>query len=540
MSATSVRPLEETGSKGLKSGALGLLGSVVIGTASVAPAYSLAASLGLVVSAGAGLKSPGIILLAFVPMLCIAMAYKELNAADPDCGTTFTWGTRAFGPHAGWLGGWTIIIADIIVMANLAEIAGSYSFQLADEFGLHNSLSQSTPASTLAGVIWIALMTWICFRGIELSAKVQHILLGVELATLFIFALTAFVKIGTGHAAESSVRPSLSWLAPTGMSPATMASALLIAVFIYWGWDTAVTSNEETADPSKTPGRAALLSTLLLLVTYLVVSFAAIGYAGVGTSGIGLGNPDNAADVFNAIGTSLFGSSVIGKLGMMLLSVSVLTSSALSTQTTILPTARTALSMAHHKALSPRFASISKYLTPTWSTLGMGLASIGFFLLMTAISPSILLALIGAIGLQIALYYGMTGVACVWFFRRTLRRSPSTFLLRGVMPMFGAVCLAAMFLFALTQYARPDYLVDADGNNVTILGIGAVAVVGVATLVLGIVLMFVQKAVSPAFFRGEILPRSVYGEVDDTLQTLDPGSPCAAAVTPPSGEGLVA
>lgn len=540
MSATSVRPLEETGSKGLKSGALGLLGSVVIGTASVAPAYSLAASLGLVVSAGAGLKSPGIILLAFVPMLCIAMAYKELNAADPDCGTTFTWGTRAFGPHAGWLGGWTIIIADIIVMANLAEIAGSYSFQLADEFGLHNSLSQSTPASTLAGVVWIALMTWICFRGIELSAKVQHILLGVELATLFIFAVTAFVKIGTGHAAESSVRPSLSWLAPTGMSPATMASALLIAVFIYWGWDTAVTSNEETADPSKTPGRAALLSTLLLLVTYLVVSFAAIGYAGVGTSGIGLGNPDNAADVFNAIGTSLFGSSVIGKLGMMLLSVSVLTSSALSTQTTILPTARTALSMAHHRALSPRFASISKYLTPTWSTLGMGLASIGFFLLMTAISPSILLALIGAIGLQIALYYGMTGVACVWFFRRTLRHSPRTFLLRGVMPMFGAVCLAAMFVFALTQYARPDYLVDADGNNVTILGIGAVAVVGVATLVLGIVLMFVQKAVSPAFFRGEILPRSVYGEVDDTLQTLDPGSPCAAAVTPPSGEGLVA
>src|SRR5690348_5321601 len=156
--------IEPPESKGLKAGALGLVGSIVVGMASTAPAYSLAATLGFIVAGGAGLKAPAIMLLAFVPMYFIAVAYKELNEAEPDCGTTFTWATRAFGPIVGWMGGWGIIIADIIVMANLAQIAGSYSFTLANEIGIHNTLDQSTFWSTTAGVIWIAVMTYICFR----------------------------------------------------------------------------------------------------------------------------------------------------------------------------------------------------------------------------------------------------------------------------------------------------------------------------------------------------------------------------------------
>jgi amino acid transporter len=113
------------GDKGLKGGALGLMSSVVIGVASTAPAYSLAATLGAVALA-VGLQSPAVIILAFIPMLFIAVAYQQLNRVDPDCGTTFTWATRAFGPHAGWMGGWAIVAADIIVMANLAQIAGQY------------------------------------------------------------------------------------------------------------------------------------------------------------------------------------------------------------------------------------------------------------------------------------------------------------------------------------------------------------------------------------------------------------------------------
>src|ERR1700749_1997335 len=100
----SVRPAEEQIDKGLKGGALGLGSSVVMGGASPAPAYSLAATLGFIVAA-VGLGSPIVAVLAFVPMLLTSIGYSELNKSDPDCGTTFTWATRAFGPKTGWGGG---------------------------------------------------------------------------------------------------------------------------------------------------------------------------------------------------------------------------------------------------------------------------------------------------------------------------------------------------------------------------------------------------------------------------------------------------
>ena len=72
-----------------------------------------------------------------------------------------------------------------------------------------------------------------------------------------------------------------------------LAPGLLAAIFIYWGWDTAVSINEETADPAKTPGRAAIISTVLLLI-YGLVSTAAVSFAGVGGKGIGLANRANS------------------------------------------------------------------------------------------------------------------------------------------------------------------------------------------------------------------------------------------------------
>jgi amino acid transporter len=149
----------EVPDKGLKKNAIGYLSNVVIGIASTAPAYSLAATLGFVVAVGGvGVHAPAVLIVSFVPMLFVAAAYKYLNRADPDCGTTFTWATRAFGPQAGWLGGWAIIVTDIIVMATLAEIAGKYTFLLFD----WTSAANSTGAQIVAAVIWIALMTWIC------------------------------------------------------------------------------------------------------------------------------------------------------------------------------------------------------------------------------------------------------------------------------------------------------------------------------------------------------------------------------------------
>ena len=501
--------------KGLKGGALGLVSSVVVGIASTAPAYSLAASLGFIVASGgallAGVKAPGIVLLAFVPMFLIAVAYQELNKAEPDCGTTFTWASRAFGPITGWMGGWGIIAADVIVMANLAQIAGSYSFTLIGQLGFPGvaDLSSDVVWSTVAGLLWIALMTYICYRGIEISARLQYVLLSIEVVVLIIFAAVALVRVYSGTGESYSILPTLDWFNPFTLDfGSVIAPAMLTAIFIYWGWDTAVSINEETDDPARTPGRAAILSTVLLLVTYTLVTVAAVSFAGVGTEGIGLGAAGNASDVFSAIGPALFGDSVIGHILLLLLAASILTSASASTQTTILPTARTTLSMAVYKAVPAKFARIHpRFLTPTWATVGMGIVSAAFYLLFTFISPSLLSALIGSIGLMIAFYYGLTGFACVWFYRKTLTSSARNFVMRGVFPLAGGLILAFVFFYGLVQFSAPDWLVDANGENVTIFGIGAQAVVGIGSLVVGLILMGIWALRQPDFFRGKTLER---------------------------------
>ena len=239
------------------------------------------------------------------------------------------------------MGGWGIIAADVIVMANLAQIAGSYGFRL---FGL-DSLADSTFWTTVAGIGWIVVMTYICYRGIEVSARIQYALLGIELVVLVVFARFALVKVYAGTAPAGSLHPSLSWLWPVGPDAGRRSpTAVLLAVFIYWGWDTAVAINEETDGPGDDPGprgghlhgpAAGHLRDRLDRHR---------GLRRRRDQGIGLGNEDNADDVFNASGAAVFGTAASARSWSLLI-ISVLTSASASTQTTILPTARTALSM---------------------------------------------------------------------------------------------------------------------------------------------------------------------------------------------------
>jgi amino acid transporter len=520
----------ETESKGLKPGALGLVSSVVVGVASTAPAYSLAAALGFIVISGVGshvvgFQTPGVILLAFVPMYLIAVAYQELNKAEPDCGTTFTWASRTFGPVMGWLGGWGIIVADVIVMANLAQVAGQTTFGFVAnlvELGgntatsnyINNNIANNYWWELGAGLVWIALMTWICYRGIEISARLQQILLSIEVVVLVIFALYALIRVYTGNGvAGISTIPQWSWFNPFTLNfGSVLAPGLLAAIFIYWGWDTAVSINEETADPSKTPGRAAIISTVLLLVTYAIVSTAAVSFAGIGAKGIGLANPDNSQNVFLSLGPKLFGDSVIGHILLALLTISILTSASASTQTTILPTARTSLSMAVYKAIPERFARIHpKYLTPTWSTIAMGVVSVAFYGIVTFVNNDLLTPLVDSIGLMIAFYYGLTGFACVWFYRKSFYKSFRDTMMRFIFPLAGALMLAAAFFFGLITYAGADWEVDSHGHDLAANFFGWVvgddAVIGVGGILIGLVLMLIWRAIKPDFFQGKTLAK---------------------------------
>src|ERR1700750_2030930 len=177
------RSVERSRDKGLKTGALGLVSSVVIGVVSTAPAYSLAATLFFVVAA-VGLKSTLVAALAFVAVLLCSIGFSERNKADPDCGTTFIWSTRAFGPRTGWAGGWAVVAGDVLVMGRLAQGGGQYVFFLFQGPSSAIGVNASSVWVLLVGIMWIVAMTYICYRGIEVSANFQKVLTSLEVVML--------------------------------------------------------------------------------------------------------------------------------------------------------------------------------------------------------------------------------------------------------------------------------------------------------------------------------------------------------------------
>jgi amino acid transporter len=474
------RPRE--GEKGLKTGALSSLSNLVISTASVAPAYSLAATLGFIVAVGGmGAHAPAVMIVSFIPMLLIAAGYYWLNRADPDCGTSFTWVTRAMGPRAGWLTGWAIVVSDVIVMGALAYIAGKYTFLL---FDLDDAANNLLDVSIAAGV-WIALMTWICYTGIELSARTQYVLLTAEVVILGIFCVVALEHVYIG---DQGVPIQLYWFSPFGLPGgwSALIDGVLLGTFIYWGWDSGVCVNEESEHSSRGPGRAAVLSTLLLLLIYVAVSASAQSFAGT------IFLKHHGDDVLSALGGDVFGTP-----WDKLLIIAVLTSASASTQTTILPTARTTLSMARFGAIPKAFGRIHpKHLTPDVSTLAMGAVSLIWTIFIINVSQNVLGDSISALGFQIAFYYGLTGFACAIFYRRQLARSAKNFFMAGVVPFLGGAMLTGIFVKALIDYNKVENTYAGK-----FLGFGVPVAIGVGMLVVGIVVMAIANFAYPQFFR---------------------------------------
>jgi amino acid transporter len=425
-----------------------------------------------------------------------------MNKADPDCGTSFSWVTKALGPQMGWITGWAIVVADVVVMANLAQIAGLYTFLLVG----WDSAAASTAAVTVVGVLWIVVMTAIVVIGIELSARTQVGLLAAEILTLAAFAIVALVKVYAGSAPSTSIDPSLSWINPFELSTGEISAGMLLAVFIYWGWDTTATVNEETENPDDAPGRATVVSTLILLGIYVIVAVAAQAYAGAGEL------VKNQDDVLSALGTDVFGSPLD-----KILIIAVLSSAAASTQTTILPTARTTLSMARARAMPGSLGKVHpRYLTPHVSTLLMGAASIIWYVGLTLVSEDILFDSLAALGLMISFYIGLTGFACAIYYRRELTRSVKNFLFAGLGPAIGGAILFYLLIKNGIDLANPA---NSESGN-SWFGVGPPLLIALFFLALGLVLMVVQWRAVPDFFRRrpEVAPAGfLEGEATETV-----------------------
>src|ERR1700712_1639957 len=183
----------------LKAGAIGFVSSMVIGLASTSPAYSLAAIIGPMVAL-VGIYAPGALLAAFVPMLLIASAFYYLNRVDSDCGTTFSWVTRAMGPCFGWLGGWAIGMTGVLVVGSLANVGVTYGLLA---FGLDDLADNDWIVNGLT-VALIIVMTAICVFGTELSAHFQDVLIIAQVLALLVFAGTALYGGLSGSSTAST------------------------------------------------------------------------------------------------------------------------------------------------------------------------------------------------------------------------------------------------------------------------------------------------------------------------------------------------
>lgn len=494
--------------KGLATGQIGIIGATVIGVSCIAPAYTLTAGLGPTIST-VGTQVPAILLLGFIPMLLVAFGYRELNNRVPDSGTSFTWSAKAFNPWIGWMNGWGLIAATIIVLSNLAAVAVDFFYILLSQVLGNPDIAEWTQNLWInipTTLLFTAIAAWVAYRGLDTTQKLQYLLVTFQVLVLVAFVVAALVQTNNGEAFDATP-VSLDWFNPAQIDDfSVFAAGISLSIFMFWGWDAVLTMNEETRNPSKTPGRAATLTILIIIAIYIMVTVGVIAWAGIGDQGLGAGNPENQESIFAVLSPPILGPIAI------FMSIAILASSFASLQTTMISPSRTILAMGYYKALPPAFSKISpRFRTPSVATITAAVATGAFYTITRIISENALWDTITALGLMICFYYGVTAIACVWYFRKELTGSVRDFLFRGLFPGIGGVVLLLMFFQTAVDSIDPAY-----GSGTSIGGIGMVFILGMGVLLLGVVLMFWTRIAQPAFFRGETLPKTTSVTEDTT------------------------
>jgi amino acid transporter len=504
--------------KGLPRGQIGVLGALVVGISTCAPAITLTASVGPAASI-VGDQTPAIFLVGFIPMLLVAFGYRALNTAMPDSGTSFTWGVRAFGPWLGWLTGWGLVASTVLVLSNLAGIAVDFFYQTVAIVFQNESLAQLTE-NPLINVVtclsFMAVATIISYRGMTSTKIFQYCAVFFQVGVLAWFFI-ALVIGATDESNPAGRLPELSWFDPTRIDGFSALSAgLAVSIFVYWGWDTVLTMGEETRKSRgrvSTESTAATILLAFLVVTYVGIAAATIAFAGTGETGTGLSNPDIAENVFAALAHPVMGPVAI------VLSLAILVSAMASINSTAISPARTLLAMAHYGAMPGGLRRVHpRFKSPSTALLTSSIIASVFYAVLRFVSEDTLWDTITTLSIMVCFYYGLTALASSWYFRRQALTGGWRFALtRVVLPGIGGCML--LVIFAQTFWDSMD---PAFGSGSQILGVGLVGIMGLVLFAVGIAIMLLQAKASPAFFRGETLGRSdaVADAADDATRRL--------------------
>lgn len=454
MTATTSQPNQGEGGQ-LKRGALGLWDDVVIAVSSTAPAYSIGTTLAALALAVA-LGGPAAIWVGFLPVTGIAIAYYYLNRAMPNCGTSYTWTSKALHPSLGFLSGWVVILTDLLFMSFAAPQCGQALLQLFNAWGLTalgpiDLDAGNSVAATIFGVVFLAIVTYMVVVGIQLAAKLQWVLLSIEYLIVLGFSILGFFRGGGSPF-------SVDWFNPFSLGIGGLAAGVVISVFFYWGWDTASTVNEETEGAAENPGRAGIIGMFFLLLLFLVAC----------TSIQMVLTPkelqDNASTTLTA-----FADKLVGPQWGSLAILAFLSSTIATLQTTLLPSARTAFSMGRDGMLGEIWARIDpRYNTPAIGTIIMGVISGAIALGSLALGSSlgaVVTAGVTSIGLLVAFYYALVGISCAVYYRRAFAGNLKGLILAGVIPVLSALILLGLAGYLIQQLWTQDETFAFDAAN---------------------------------------------------------------------------
>lgn len=478
-------------SKGLKKGSVSLIGAVSIGLAATAPAYSLTGALGHG-AAESGYQLPIVFIIAVIPMYFVALAYKHLTDAAPDAGTVFTWGSKAIAPRVGWVGGYALLLSSVLAGVGAAGITVN---AVIVGFGLQDA---SNALKMTIAAVFILLTTWLVARGAEESSRTTLLLTIIQYGGLILFTAILAINVFRSHRSPTAEAFSWNWFNPFAIdSFAALLGGFLVAVFIFWGFDASLSMSEETEGTSEDSGKSGVTAIIITVITYVVIGVAALAFAGIDPNdSASLTNEANIDDVFSTLARE-----AVGPTGAVVSAIIVGLSAFSATLSTVMSTVRSALSMASYKALPARFASVDpRAQTPKFSTWFIGLATMVIYLVLTAISDSIVADCVYSVGIAIMTYYSVVAISSVLYFWNTAFRSWRTALEQVILPGVAALILIPVGIVEAYQMAQPE-----NSETASLGGVGIVFIIGVGSLMFGVLLMILWNLKAPAFFRGETL-----------------------------------
>lgn len=478
--------------KGLKKGSVSRSAAVTIGLAATAPDYSLTGALGYG-AAESGYQLPIVFILSVIPMFFVALSYKHLTASAPDSGTVFTWGTKAIGPRIGWFGGWALLLASVMAGVAATEVMVNATALMLD--------FQDTPVWLHLGVaiLFILSTTYLTALGAEESSRTTMILTIAQYGGLITLTAILLMRVVQGNAVVSAEVFSLEWFNPFAISSfSAFLHGFLVALFIFWGFDASLAMSEETDGSAEQAGRSGIIAMMITAITYVTFSTAALAYAGIDAQDpSSLTFKDNIGSIITALTTD-----IIGTQGTLIAALIIAVSAFSSTMSTIMPAARAALAMATYRAIPRKFSSINEATqTPKFATWTIGLMTLTIYMTLSVISESIVKDLIHSVSIAICTYYTVAALSCVLYFHRTAFNHWHTALSQVILPMIAAAILIAVGILQAWNMMDPTY-----GSSGSIAGVGAVFLIGVATLFCGAPLMILWNMREPRFFRGETLP----------------------------------